>query len=66
MAVSSRQITEDALSVAAPVHGRDGGVMAAVSIVVPHATAQAAVLIPAVRLAARGMSRALGWQPAAR
>lgn len=66
VAVSSRQITEDALSVAAPVHGRDGGVTAAVSIVVPHATAQVPVLIPAVRLAARGISRALGWQPEAR
>ncbi|MGW2101049.1 IclR family transcriptional regulator [Streptomyces olivaceoviridis] len=66
VAVSSRQITEDALSVAAPVHGRDGGVTAAVSIVVPHATAQAAVLVPAVRLAARGISRALGWRPETR
>ncbi|MEW2613579.1 IclR family transcriptional regulator [Streptomyces sp. NPDC047880] len=63
MAVSDRQVTEDALSVAAPVRGADGGVIAAVSIVVPHADAQVPVLGPAVRVAARGISRALGWQP---
>ncbi|SMQ20315.1 transcriptional regulator, IclR family [Streptomyces sp. Ag82_O1-12] len=63
VAVSDRQVTEDALSVAAPVRGADGAVTAAVSIVVPHATAQVPVLGPAVRVAARGISRALGWQP---
>lgn len=62
-AVSSRQVTDDALSVAAPVRGRGGAVAAAVSVVVPHADAQVPVLVPAVRLAARGISRALGWQP---
>ncbi|MFE7988364.1 IclR family transcriptional regulator, partial [Streptomyces shenzhenensis] len=59
-AVSSRQVTDDALSVAAPVHGPDRAVVAAVSVVVPYADARAAVLVPAVRLAARGISRALG------
>lgn len=63
VAVSSRQVTEDALSVAAPVRGPGGAVVAAVSVVVPHADAQVPVLVPAVRLAARGISRALGWQP---
>ncbi|WP_328345786.1 IclR family transcriptional regulator [Streptomyces violaceus] len=63
VAVSDRQITEDALSVAAPIRGADGTVTAAVSIVVPHADAQVPVLVPAVRVAARGISRALGWQP---
>ncbi|MGW3647487.1 IclR family transcriptional regulator [Streptomyces sp. NPDC000878] len=63
VAVSSRQITDDALSVAAPVRGQAGGVVAAVSIVVPQADAQVPVLVPAVRLAARGISRALGWRP---
>ena len=63
VAVSDRQVTEDALSVAAPVRGADGTVTAAVSIVVPHADAQVPVLGPAVRVAARGISRALGWQP---
>ncbi|MFC8097947.1 IclR family transcriptional regulator [Streptomyces sp. NPDC057363] len=62
-AVSDRQITDDALSVAAPVHGRDGAVVAAVSVVVPHADAQVPTLVPAVRLAALGISRALGWRP---
>jgi DNA-binding IclR family transcriptional regulator len=62
-AVSDRQITDDALSVAAPVHGPDGTVTAAVSVVVPHADAQVPTLVPAVRLAARGISRALGWRP---
>ncbi|MFJ1968377.1 IclR family transcriptional regulator [Streptomyces sp. NPDC087903] len=63
VAVSSRQVTEDALSVAAPVRGPGGSVVAAVSVVVPQADAQVPVLIPAVRLAARGISRALGWRP---
>ncbi len=62
-AVSDRQITEDALSVAAPVRGPRGDVVAAVSVVVPAGEALTHVLIPAVRLAARGISRALGWRP---
>jgi DNA-binding IclR family transcriptional regulator len=63
VAVSSRQVTDDALSVAAPVCGPDGKVVAAVSVVVPQADAQVPALIPVVRLAALGISRALGWQP---
>ncbi|MFJ9373218.1 IclR family transcriptional regulator [Streptomyces sp. NPDC101455] len=63
VAVSTRQITDDALSVAAPVHGPGGAVVAAVSVVVPQVDAQVPALIPAVRLAARGISRALGWRP---
>ncbi|WP_405824282.1 IclR family transcriptional regulator [Streptomyces sp. NBC_01390] len=63
VAVSSRQVTDDALSVAAPVHGPGRSVIAAVSVVVPRTDAQVPVLVPAVRLAARGISRALGWQP---
>ncbi|GAA2107328.1 IclR family transcriptional regulator [Streptomyces synnematoformans] len=59
-AVSDRQITEDALSVAAPVRGPRGDVVAAVSLVVHAAGTQPPMLIPAVRLAARGISRALG------
>ncbi|WP_033218550.1 IclR family transcriptional regulator [Kitasatospora phosalacinea] len=59
LAVSDRQVTEDALSVAAPVRGPDGAVVAAVSVVV-RAPGSAAALGPAVRLAARGISRALG------
>ncbi|MFJ4782523.1 IclR family transcriptional regulator [Streptomyces sp. NPDC088794] len=63
IAVSSRQVTSDALSVAAPVRGPGGAVVAAVSVVVPQVEAQVPVLVPAVRLAARGISRALGWRP---
>jgi len=63
-AVSDRQITDDALSVAAPVRGPRGDVVAAVSVVVPVLGAQTQALIPAVRVAARGISRTLGWQPA--
>ncbi|EST35210.1 IclR family transcriptional regulator [Streptomyces roseochromogenus subsp. oscitans DS 12.976] len=66
VAVSERQVTLDALSVAAPVRGPDGDVVAAVSVVVPQATAQVPALTPAVRLAARGISRALGWRPGRR
>jgi DNA-binding IclR family transcriptional regulator len=66
VAVSSRQVTDDALSVAAPVRGPGGAVAAAVSVVVPYADAQVPVLAPAVRLAARGISRALGWRPQSR
>ncbi len=59
-AVSDRQITDDAVSVAAPIRDASGAVVAALSLVVP-ATANAAPLIPAVRMAARGSSRALGY-----
>jgi DNA-binding IclR family transcriptional regulator len=60
-ALSERQITDDAVSVAAPVRGASGQVVAAVSLVVPYADGNAHTLIPAVRLAGRGISRALGW-----
>ncbi|KOV62083.1 IclR family transcriptional regulator [Streptomyces sp. MMG1121] len=63
VAVSERQVTEDALSVAAAVHGPGGQVVAAVSVVVPRAAARVPALAPAVRLAGRGISRALGWRP---
>ncbi|MFJ3711481.1 IclR family transcriptional regulator [Streptomyces sp. NPDC090053] len=61
--VSDRQVTDDALSVAAPVRGPRGEVVAAVSVVVPVAGAQTPALVPAVRVAGLGISRALGWQP---
>ncbi|MFI2436152.1 IclR family transcriptional regulator [Streptomyces sp. NPDC018693] len=63
VAVSDRQVTDDALSVAAPVHAPDGTVTAAVSVVVPAQDSQVSMLVPAVRLAALGVSRALGWRP---
>jgi DNA-binding IclR family transcriptional regulator len=65
IAISDGQITLDALSVAAPIFDADGGVRAALSVVVPseHAPRE---YIPAVRAAARGISRGLGWRPTAR
>ena len=62
-AVSDRQITDDAISVAAPVRGPHGDVVASVSVVVHADGARPNALIPAVRIAGAGISRALGWQP---
>ncbi|MBP2366574.1 IclR family transcriptional regulator [Pseudonocardia parietis] len=58
-AVSDRQVTDDALSVAAPVHDVRGRVVAAVSLVVRHGRAGPRALAPLVRTSARGISRAL-------
>jgi DNA-binding IclR family transcriptional regulator len=63
-AVSDRQITDDALSVAAPVRGPRGEVVAAVSVIVPCVGARPNTLAPAVRLAGLGISRVLGWTSA--
>ena len=59
-AVSDRQVTTDTISVAAPVWGPEGGVVAALSVVVRHDGVPASTLVPAVRAAARGISRAVG------
>jgi len=59
IAVSDRQITMDGLSVAAPVRGPRGEVVASLSVVVPAAEGRAPGLIPAVRVAATGISRTL-------
>jgi DNA-binding IclR family transcriptional regulator len=58
-AVSDRQVTEDALSVAAPVRDGRGSVVAAVSLVVRHGTATPQQLAAPVRTTARAISRAL-------
>ena len=60
VAISDGQIELIALSVAAPVLGRRGDVVAALSVVVPAATSDARAYIPVVRAAARGISRVLG------
>ncbi|NEE02941.1 IclR family transcriptional regulator [Phytoactinopolyspora halotolerans] len=65
IAVSDRQVTMDAVSVAAPILGADDGVVAALSVVVHADDADPVALAPAVRTAARGISRALG-SPSAR
>lgn len=58
-AVADGQVELIALSVAAPIYGPTDEVVAALSIVVP-ARHRPEPLIPAVRAAARGVSRALG------
>lgn len=59
-AVSEGQIELDAISVAAPVYGENDTVVAAISIVVPVEGTDPRTLVPAVRAAARGISRVLG------
>lgn len=59
-AISDRQIELSTLSVAAPVHDDADEVIAALSIVVPADRTDPMTLVPAVRAAARGLSRTLG------
>jgi DNA-binding IclR family transcriptional regulator len=58
-AVSDRQITDDAYSVAAPVFDGTGECVAAVSVVVPAEDPNRVAWAPAVCAAARGISRQL-------
>ena len=60
VAISNRQVTEDSLSVACPIHGPRGDVVAALSVVVRYGTLSPQALVPAVRAAGNGISRALG------
>ncbi|MEP9381987.1 IclR family transcriptional regulator [Nocardioides sp. KR10-350] len=61
--VADRQVTPDASSVACPIHDSSGSVIAALSVVVPTGGEPSpSALVPAVRGAARSVSRALGWQ----
>lgn len=59
VAISDGQIELVALSVAAPVRGPSGEVIAALSVVVPSAGTNPHTYVPVVRAAARGVSRAL-------
>lgn len=59
VAVSDRQVTDDAVSVAAPIFDADGAVLAALSIVSKADGTDPARLVPAIRAAALGTSRAL-------
>jgi DNA-binding IclR family transcriptional regulator len=62
VAISDRQVTIDAVSVAAPIEVR-GAVVAALSIVVRGSSAAAVrTMTPGVRAAARGISRTLAAQ----
>ncbi|MFH8292967.1 IclR family transcriptional regulator [Streptomyces sp. NPDC018059] len=65
-AVSDRQVTMDALSVAAPVHDSGGAVVAAVSLVVRHGNTSAHALARLVCMSARAISRAMTTPPAPR
>jgi DNA-binding IclR family transcriptional regulator len=58
--ISDRQVELVSLSVAAPVYGLGDRVVAAISIVVPAESVDPRTLVPAVRAAARGISRSLG------
>ena len=58
-AVSDRQVTDDALSVAAPIVDARGEVIASLSIVSRAGETVVERLVPVVRAAALGTSRAL-------
>ncbi|MET7527759.1 IclR family transcriptional regulator [Streptomyces sp900116325] len=60
VAVSDRQVTMDAVSVAAAVYGPENTVVAAVSVVAHADAVNPHALAPLVQVAARGISRALG------
>jgi DNA-binding IclR family transcriptional regulator len=57
--VSDRQVTDDALSVGAPIRDARGAVVAAVSLVVRYGTANPHQLAALMRTTARAISRAL-------
>jgi DNA-binding IclR family transcriptional regulator len=57
VAVVSRQMPDPMTSVAAPVTGANGGVVAAISVVAPSETMRASELRPAVMAVARAVSR---------
>lgn len=59
-AISDRFVTDDALSIAAPIRGSSDEVVAALSLVVVAKDAEVPALVNAVRTAARGISRTLG------
>ncbi len=56
-AVTREEMTERAVSIAAPVHGPDGEVIAAISIVVDGRSAHVTHLAPIVTTVARSLSR---------
>jgi len=57
--LSSEEMTDGASSVAAPVRGATGAVIAAISVVVPSGQRDLLTLVPAVRIAAAGISRGM-------
>lgn len=61
--ISDRQVTLDAVSVAAPVRDASGEVVAALSVVVRVGDPQPGALVPPVVAVARGLSRWLSAHP---
>lgn len=59
-AVSDRQIAREYVSVAAPIYGPEGTVVAALSLIVPHTEPHGPSVGHLVQATARGISRALG------
>jgi len=57
--ISREETTDGASSVAAPVRGPGGDIVAAISVVVPAGRPDLAALVPAVRVAAVGITRGL-------
>jgi DNA-binding IclR family transcriptional regulator len=60
LATIRRRQPQPLVSVAAPIFGADDKVVAALSVVVPQENAEPRLLGPAVRTAARSISRGLG------
>ncbi|HEY6790317.1 MAG TPA: IclR family transcriptional regulator [Trebonia sp.] len=58
-AITDREVTDDAVSVAAPIRYLDGSVAAALALVVQAGPASPAGLVPLVQAAVRGISRSL-------
>lgn len=56
---AERFVHEDVSSAAVPVKGRDGTVIAAISVIAPSGGDQAARALPALQAAARGVTRSL-------
>jgi DNA-binding IclR family transcriptional regulator len=61
-AISDRQINPEYVSVAAPICGSDGAVVAALSLIVPYAEPHGPSVAHLVQATARGISRALGFR----
>lgn len=64
--LSRDEMTDGASSVAAPVTDASGRVVAGLSVVVPSSTENLQLLVPAVRVTAAAVSRALGSPSSAR
>lgn len=65
-AVSDRQINPEYVSIAAPIHGSEDTVVAALSLIVPHTESHGPGLTQLVQATTRGISRALGASAASR